>query len=164
MSLAWRTSRIGVLVCSAILFAAVFNTDVSHAGGTGGVTAHAAKAEALNQTLYFKVTKIRGSTIEAEGHSNKEPVSGNIGFRLTLLNASRARADFSGTNGGGSMRGVANVSYHVSGVMSYFSGAVASFSGTRKYAHAKTLGVSFQGTLNRKTFALTITLRGRWSH
>jgi hypothetical protein len=133
-------------------------------GSRGTVQAQVARSEGVNQSIVLRVTKIQGSTIDAQGQSSKEPIDGNIAFYLTLSNASKAKATFTGSNSHGSVRGSGNASYHVAGGISYFSGTVSSLTGTGRYSHARSLGIKFSGTLNRQTFKVSMALHGSWSH
>lgn len=155
-----------VLVALTLAAAAipVFLSSVTPSGATAVLSQRAKQASSvhsLNERMSLKITSIKGNTIYARG-----PVSGSIpgngSFNLTLKNASRASSVFSGGNSHGGVAGTGNGRYRVSGAVSYFSGSVNSFRGSGRYAHARSLGVSVSGTVNRQTFIVTMTLHGRW--
>lgn len=158
----------GLLVCGTAMGAVLFGVDgsradsVAHRPARRAPIAAAAKIETANQTLVLRITKIANTTINAEGWSSKEPLIGNIGFYMTLINASRAKVNFTGGSRKGSIRGVGVANYHVSGATSYFKGGVTTLAGTGKFTHYKSLGMTFSGTLNRRTFKVSVTVLGKW--
>jgi hypothetical protein len=126
-----------------------------------GPSARAARIETINETLSLKISSIKGNTIYGHG-SSKGAIAGTGSFNLTLQNASRATATFSGASSRGGFAGSGTGNYRVSGALSYFTGSVNSLRGNGGYAGAKTLGISVSGTVNRQTFTMTITLHGKW--
>lgn len=173
-----RTFRLGsmhtVLVCVLLAFAGVcgalwVEVDSSHASeGSHGALARpkhpqpaAAKAERLNELMRLRITNVKGKKVSARG-SASGTISGSVSFKLILSSASHARAEFSGSNSSGRIDGGGAASYRVAGAVSYFSGTVTSMRGGGRYAHAYSLGVQFSGTVNRKTYEVTLRLNGRW--
>jgi hypothetical protein len=155
---------VGLLACTVASFGVDRSRAESAVQPVFGVTrAHAARVESVDQTLALRVTKIQNTTIEAEGRSSNEPIIGTLKFDLTLVNASRGKANFVAGNSGGTIRGVGVSNYHASGSLAYFKGSITSLSGTGKYAHYRSLGFSFSGTLNRRVFRVSVTLVGKWS-
>ncbi len=159
----------GLILASAALAVVLFAVEPSHAGGayarsrpTAGVRgAKAAKTETLNESFHLHLTKVKGSKIYAQGKGTGT-VTGAATFDLTLVTASRATANFTGTNSGGSMTGVGTGSYRVSGSMSYFSGNVTSVHGSGHFAGVSNLGIKISGVVNRKTFEMSMTMSGKW--
>jgi hypothetical protein len=150
-----------ITVAAALLGAGAATADGVAGGRTPVSSAHVARVEALRETLTLSITKIKGNTIYAQGKS-RGAINGTGVFYLTLINASHAKAEMTGNNSHGSVRAAGAAKYRVSGAVSYFSGTVTRFAGARGYAHARSLGISFEGKLNRSTFEASVKLHGRW--
>jgi hypothetical protein len=159
----------GPLVCGAAAIAVLVGVDrsradgVAHRSALGLPKAHAAKIETADEIVVLRVTKIANTTIAAEGQSPKPPLLGNVKLTLTLLNASHGRMNFTGGNSSGKVQGLGFSNYHVSGATSSFKGAISTMTGTGKYEHYKNLGMTFSGTLNRRTYKVSVTVLGKWS-
>jgi hypothetical protein len=161
-----------LLACGTLLGALALGTPPlvapSRASGASRATlplhgppARGARVETLNLTLSLKISAIKGNTIYAHGRSTGTLV-GSGSFNLTLLNASRATATFSGSSSHGGIAGSGVGHYRVSGALSYFTGSVTSLRGSGGYSGAKSLGISVHGTVNRQAFTVTIKIHGEW--
>ncbi len=158
-----------LILASAALAVVLFAAEPSHAGGAharnrttvGARGAKAAKTETLNESFHLHLTKVKGSKIYAQGKGTGT-ITGAATFDLTLVTASRATANFTGTNSGGSMTGVGTGSYRVAGPMSYFSGSATSMHGSGRFAGVSNLGIKISGVVNRKTFEMSMTMTGKW--
>ena len=164
-----------LLGCALLTFATAVSVvslraESSHASrGEGNAAAATAEpawarmagAETLNEPMHMRITSVKGKLVSARG-STGGTISGSVSFNLVLSSASRASAAFYGSNANGTISGKGTSSYRVSGPISYFNGTVTSISGTRRYAHAYSLGIQFSGTVNRKTYAVTMLLHGKW--
>jgi hypothetical protein len=124
-------------------------------------SARGARVEDINETLSLNISSIKGNTIYAHGRSSGT-IAGSGSFNLTLLNASRATAAFSGANSHGGVAGTGTGHYRVSGALSYFTGSVSSLRGSGGYSGAKPLAISVSGTVNRQTYTVTIAMHGKW--
>ncbi len=179
MSSAARVRRlmVGVLACGGVAGAAtpIALASASAVGAAGGrpPTARAAGGSAVksvHQTMVMSVSSITGNTIKANGQEVSGQINGSVSFDLTLKNGSLALASFTIYNNGhmgdehrkGTVRGAGTGHYHVSGAQSGFSGQILSVSGTEEFTHAKNLGIKLAGTLNRRTYKLTVTLTGKY--
>lgn len=151
----------GLVISAALLAGTSATASGIPSVGVHVPTARMAKVEPLNETLSLNITKIKGNTIYASGHSTGT-VSGTGVFYLTLVNASHAKAEMNGSNSKGSVHCAGAANYRVSGAVSYFSGTVTSFSGSHGYAHARNLGITFTGSLNRTTYEASVKLHGKW--
>ncbi len=150
----------------SIIFAAVLLGAGATANGRGNghhraPVAHAVKVEELNEKLKLTITKIKGNTIYAQGTSSGS-IKGSGAFYLTLTNATRAKAEMYGGNSRGKLRVAGAATYRVSGPVSEFKGNVTTLSGSGIYAHARNLGLSFKGNLNRQTFEASLEVHGQW--
>jgi hypothetical protein len=176
MSSAARARRlaVGVLMCGGAIGAASIDLATSPAAGETRDTVPAAAAgtevKQLNQTMVMNIASIQGNTITANGQEVTGQLNGVVSFKLTLLNGSRLTSNFTISNNGhighqhrkGSVQGNSQGSYHVSGAVSSFKGQISSIRGTEEFTHAKSLGVSASGTLNRRTYKLTVTMKGKY--
>jgi hypothetical protein len=178
MSSATRVRRLvaGVLVCGSIAGVASIDLATSPAAGAARGSLHTARAAAapkavqVNQTMVMSVASIQGNTITAHGQEVTGQINGIISFSLTLQNGSRTFSRFSIDNNGhigsnhrkGTIEGDSTGNYHVSGAQSHFTGRIVSIHGTEELAHAQNLGIAVSGTLNRRTYKLTITMKGKY--
>lgn len=159
----------GLILASAASSVVLLDVEPSHAGGaharnrpTAGVRgAKAAKTETLNESFHLHLTKVKGSKIYAQGRGTGT-ITGAASFDLTLVTASRATANFTGSNSSGTMTGVGTGSYRVAGSMSYFSGSVTSVHGSGHFAGVANIGIKISGSVNRKTFEMSMTMHGNW--
>jgi hypothetical protein len=176
MSSAARARRlaVGMLMCGGAVGAASIDLATSPAAGAARnsipAAAAALGAKQLNQTMVMNIASIQGNTITANGQEVTGQLNGVVSFKLTLLNGSRVTSNFTISNNGhvghqhrkGTVRGNSDGSYHVSGAISSFSGRILSIQGTEEFTHAKSLGVTASGTLDRRTFKMIVTLKGKY--
>jgi hypothetical protein len=162
-SLSVRTLLIaGLILSCAAASVVLFDVESSHAGGAANVRgAKAAKTETLNESFHLHLTKVKGDKIEAQGKGTGT-ITGNVTFNLTLVTASRATAEFGGTNSSGTMSGSGTGNYHVAGAISYFTGNVTSVHGKGRYSGVANLGIKLSGSVNRKTYEMSMTMQGKW--
>ncbi len=160
--------------CALLAFATalgglLLETGSSHASGGSRdalatmkpARAGTAKVETINELMRMRITSVKGKRVSARG-SSSGTIAGSVSFNLVLSSASRASAEFVGGNSSGTIYGKGTASYRVAGPISYFNGTVTSVSGNRRYAHSYSLGIAFSGTVNRKTYEVTMRLRGKW--
>jgi hypothetical protein len=123
--------------------------------------AEASAVRTLDELMRMRIKKVQGKRVSAKGHS-VGTVAGKVSFNLVLSNGSHATASFSGRSAHGTISGTGIASYRVAGAISYYSGTVTDLSGTGRYAHAATRGIKFSGSVNRKSYKVTMHLLGRW--
>jgi hypothetical protein len=176
MSSAARARRlvVGMVMCGGAVGAASIALANSPAAGAARdlnpTAAAASDVKQLNQTMVMDIASIQGNTITAHGQEVTGQINGVVSFKLTLLNGSRLTSSFTISNNGhigrqhrkGVVQGNSNGSYHVSGSVSSFGGRILSIRGTEEFTHAKNLGISASGTLNRRTFKMIVTLKGKF--
>jgi len=168
-----------LLGCALLTFATALSVlslqaGSSHASrGSGGAVARIAAttvkrtwagtagAEALNEPMHMRITSVKGKLVSARGSAGGT-IAGSVSFNLVLSSASRASAEFQGSNSHGTISGKGTASYRVAGPISYFDGTVTSIGGSGRYAHAYSQGIQFSGTVNRKTYEVTMLLHGKW--
>jgi hypothetical protein len=120
-----------------------------------------ASAENFEESLGMRITKKHGSRLAAEGGANGT-VDLKASLKLHLITGSKARATFFGHNSHGTVSGTIAARYRVSGATSRYNGKITSLTGTGRYDHAKSFGITFTGTANRRSRKVTGTLTGRW--
>jgi hypothetical protein len=152
---------VGVLVCGAALGTV---SGVAQGSAGGGARANAArKVVPVDESMSTSVSKIEGNTIIAHGQALQGRFKGYISFYLKLVNGSQAYATFTVTGKEGTIRGSSSGNYHVSGALSYFSGRIGSLQATGALAQDKSLGLVTSGTLDRRTYKMYATVKGKLS-
>lgn len=169
-----RRLAVGVLACGGALGVASIDLTTSPAASGASpprARAAASQVEEVNQTIVMSVASIQGNTITARGQEVTGQINGVVSFVLTLRNGSRVTSDFTIYNNGhvgnqhhhkGAVQGTTDGNYHVSGAVSSFTGRILSIRGTEDFAHAKNLGVNMSGTLNRRTYKVIVTMKGKF--
>jgi hypothetical protein len=169
-----RRLALGAVACAGAVGAASIGVAASPARAAHdrqpAAAAAAPKPEQLNQTMVLNVSNIQGNTITANGQEVTGQISGVMSFSLTLRNGSQALSHFSIYNNGhmgkghrkGTVQGNSTGNYHVSGAQSYFTGRILSVRGTEELAGARNFGITVSGTLNRRTYKLTVNLKGKY--
>jgi hypothetical protein len=164
----------GVLACGcAVGVASIDLATSSTASGTALPVARAAspQVQEVNQTVLMSVASIQGNTIIAHGQEVTGQLNGVVSFVLKLLNGSHVSTSFTVYNNGhignqhhhkGTVEGTTDGHYHVSGAVSSFSGQIVSMRGTEDFAHAKQLGIQLSGSLNRRTYQVTLIMKGKY--
>jgi hypothetical protein len=134
-------------------------------GSERAATAVGAEASAVKnfeETLRMQVTKKKGKRVAAKGRA-AGTVSGKASFRSVLTNGSRASVTFFGHNSHGTISGTGVARYRINGAISSYNGKITGLEGTGRYARARSRGITFSGTVNRRTYDVKISLAGRWS-
>ncbi len=120
-----------------------------------------ASSQNFEESLHMRITKKHGNRLKAKGRATGT-VDTKGSFKLHLITGSKARATFFGRNSQGTLSGTIAARYRVSGAISRYTGKITSLTGTGRYADARSLGISFSGTVNRRSHKVTGTLTGRW--
>ena len=109
----------------------------------------------------MEIKKKDGSNLSAKGSASGS-VDGKVSFKIHTVSGSKATASFYGHNFHGTISGTGVAKYNVSGAVTYYTGKIKTLTGTGKYAHASSDGISLSGTVNRRTYDVKMTLTGRW--
>lgn len=125
------------------------------------VDSEAARTRSLDEVMHMTIKKVKGKRVTARGRA-VGTVAGKGSFHLVLSSGSHATATFFGRNSKGTISGTGVAEYSVAGAISYYSGRITSLRGTGRYAHAASRGITFSGTVNRRTYEVKMHLRGRW--
>ncbi|MGN6664379.1 MAG: hypothetical protein ACTHK6_09295 [Solirubrobacterales bacterium] len=120
-----------------------------------------ASGQNFEESLGMRIKKKHGNRLTAKGGASGT-VDAKATLKLHLITGSKARATFFGRNSHGTLSGTIAARYRVSGAISRYTGRITSLTGTGRYAHAKSLGISFSGTVNRRSHKVTGSLTGRW--
>lgn len=151
---------VSIAVLAAVFVAAGHMSAIAAPRPTDNAVAHAS-AQNFEESLRMRIKKKDGSHISAKG-SASGTVDGKVSFKIHTVSGSKATASFYGHNSHGTISGTGTAKYHVSGAVSYYTGKIKTLTGTGKYAHASSQGISLSGTVNRRTYDVKMTLTGRW--
>jgi hypothetical protein len=133
--------------------------------GTAGATAdaahkaHAARTLSLNETGRLRLTSSHGLTLNEKG-SASGTIRGSIYIHLKISSTNRVTAQVNIYPNNGSLTGSGSAAYRVAGSYATFSGSLAVTRGTGSYARAHASNLSFTGTIQRRTDAVTVRLSG----
>lgn len=135
----------------------------SHVGHLSSVAwAQASAARNFEESLRMRITKKKGKRVAARGRATGT-VSGKASFKLVLKNGSQATFTFYGQNAHGTLSGAGVARYRINGAISSYTGKITSLQGSGRYARAASRGISFSGTINRRTYDVRLSLSGRWN-
>lgn len=134
----------------------------SAARSVGSPPARAAKTISLNETGQLHRTSHAGLKLNEQG-SASGTIKGTIYIHLDVVSPNRVTAEVSIYPSGGSLTGSGSAAYRVNGGTASFSGTLAIERGTGSYAGAHGSGLSFSGTIQRLSGAVTVHLSGKMS-
>jgi hypothetical protein len=153
----------GIASAGVLTGVAFLGTGISSAARSIGFPpARAAKTITLNETGQLHRTSHSGLKLNEQG-SASGTVKGTIYIHLNVVSPSRVTAEVSIYPSGGSLTGSGSADYRVNGGTASFSGTLAISRGTGSYAGAHGSGLSFSGTIQRLSGAVTVHLSGRIS-
>lgn len=113
----------------------------------------------VNEYGSLSLERNKGATIDERGRGSGT-FDCNVYIQLTL-SGTLVTAHYSAYPHGGSIVGLATAHIHSATTRSaYFSGTITLTSGTGGYAQASGTA-SFQGTISRTTYAMTVRVAGR---
>ncbi len=138
---------------------ALLGTGVSSAAGAKAV---AARTITLNETGRLHRTGHSGLKLDEQG-SASGTIKGTIYIHLDVVSPTRVTAEVNIYPSGGSLTGSGSANYRVNGGTASFSGTLAVKRGTGTYAGAHGSGLSFSGTIQRLSGAVTVHLNGKMS-
>jgi hypothetical protein len=164
-------SRARVMLVAGMMSAGVL-TGVAGLGvvtsSAVGARAIAARTISLNDTGHLHRTSGRGITINQalnEMGTASGTIKGTIYIHLKVVSPSRVTAEVNIYPSGGSITGYATASYRLGADVgtASFSGTMSINRGTGSYAHAHGSGLSFSGTIQRLSDAVTVHVSGKMS-
>lgn len=158
-SLAAKAVGSVTVLASIFMVTGYINASAAPRASENGVAS--ASSQNFEESLRMRITKKDGSHVAAKGSASGS-VDGKVSFKIHTVNGSKATATFYGHNSHGTISGSGVAKYHVSGAVSYYTGKVKTLTGTGRYSHASSHGISLSGTVNRRTYSVKMTLSGRW--
>jgi hypothetical protein len=130
--------------------------------GAAGSTAGSARTITLNDSASLHKTSSHGFYLNETGRATGT-VGGTLYLHLHIVSTNHVTAEVLIYPSGSSIAGSASGSYHVNGGTASFSGTMSVTHGTGSYNHASGSGLSFSGTIQRQTDAVTVHVNGRMS-
>jgi hypothetical protein len=160
-----RSPRLnGALAARALLLGTIvalpsLGSSVSRAAP---LTAVVSNNFSLDESGNLHLTSKRGFTLNEQGTASGT-VTGTIYVHLRILSTTRVSAEIGIYPRGGSISGHGTAGYHREGASAHFSGSLSIDRGTGSYNHAQGSGLSFTGTIQRSSDAVTVHVNGRVS-
>jgi hypothetical protein len=131
--------------------------------GASGSAATAARTISLNDTAHLHRTSSHGFNLYESGSASGS-LGGSISLHLDVISTNRVTAQITvHPRGGGSINGSASGSYRNNGSTASFAGTMSVTSGSGSYSGAHGSGLSFSGTIQRSTDAVTVHVSGHFS-
>jgi hypothetical protein len=127
-----------------------------------GSRAVAARTISLNETGHLHRTSSSGLKLNEQG-SASGTIKGTIYIHLDVVSPNRVTAEVNIYLNGGSLTGSGSANYRVNGGTASFSGTMSINRGSGSYAHAHGSGLSFSGTIQRLSGAVSVHLSGSMS-
>jgi hypothetical protein len=90
-------------------------------------------------------------------------IPGAVVLQMNVARYGHAAMTFSLSAKGGTLAGKGEASFYAAGATAYFTGSLSITHGTHKYAHVTAHGLRIQGTFQRNTFAVYVTVEGTLS-
>jgi hypothetical protein len=154
----------GMMSAGALASVAWVGTGISSAAPASAAPARAvaAKTISLNETGQLHRTGHSGLKLNEQGTASGT-IKGTIYIHLDVVSPSRVTAVVNIYPKGGSLTGSGSAAYRVNGGTASFSGTLAIQRGSGTYAGAHGSGLSFSGTIQRLSGAVTVHLSGNIS-
>ncbi len=154
----------GAISAGMLMGVAPLGVGVSGAvGSIGSPSARAARTIALNESGQLHRTGHPGGLKLNEEGSASGTIRGTIYIHLDVVSPSRVTAEVNIYPSGGSLTGTGSADYRVNGSAASFNGTLTIDRGTGSYAGAHGSGLSFSGTIQHASGAVTVHLSGRMS-
>ena len=159
-----RARARNLLVASAMSVGALTGVSVLGAGISSAASPRAVAASTitLNETGKLHRTSSSGLKLNEQGTASGT-IKGKIYIHLDVVSPNRVTAEVNIYPNGGSLTGSGSANYHVNGGTASFSGKMSIKRGTGSYANAHGSGLSFSGTIQRLSGAVTVHLSGSMS-
>lgn len=150
---------LGVLVAPAPLYPSVTLASSPAAATASRATATAARTTSIRESGNLRLTSRHGFTLNEQGRASGT-LAGTIYVHLKIVSSKRVTAEVNIYARGGSITGYADASYRREGATGAFSGSLSVNRGSGSYNHARGMGLSFDGTIRRSDYAITVHVRG----
>jgi len=153
----------GMISAGVLAGVTTLGTGVSSAARSiGSPPARAARTITLNESGRLHRTSHSGLKLNEQG-SASGTIKGTIYIHLDVVSPNRVKAEVNIYPSGGSLTGSGSADYRVNGGTASFNGTLTIDRGTGSYAGAHGSGLSFSGTIQRLSGAVTVHLSGRMS-
>lgn len=133
----------------------------AYAAHAAPVPAQAARTLNVSDEAHLHLTGTSGEELEEEGPTTGA-LPGKVRARFVIGSSVTGSFTFY-PRGGGSITGHGSAHLHSTGANASFSGSMTVSHGTGRYAHTHGSG-GFDGTVNRRTDALTVKTTGQLSY
>jgi hypothetical protein len=159
-----RARARNLLVAGAMSVGALTGVSVLGAGISIAASPRAVAASTitLSETGKLHRTSSSGLKLNEQGTASGT-IKGKIYIHLDVVSPNRVTAEVNIYPNGGSLTGSGSANYHVNGGTASFSGKMSIKRGTGSYANAHGSGLSFSGTIQRLSGAVTVHLSGSMS-
>ena len=159
-----RARARNLLVASAMSVGALTGVSVLGAGISSAASPRAVAASTitLNETGKLHRTSSSGLKLNEQGTASGT-IKGKIYIHLDVVSPNRVTAEVNIYPNGGSLTGSGSANYQVNGGTASFSGKMSIKRGTGSYNGAHGSGLSFSGTIQRLSGAVTVHLSGSMS-
>jgi hypothetical protein len=149
----------GMMSAGVLTGVALLGTGISSAAPA---KATAAKTITLNESGQLHRTSHSGLKLNEQGAASGT-IKGTIYIHLDVVSPNKVTAEVSIYPNGGSLTGSGSAAYRVNGGTASFSGTLSITRGTGSYAGAHGSGLSFSGTIQRLSGAVSVHLSGSMS-
>jgi hypothetical protein len=160
-----RQVRPGLLVAGPSAIACVWIACICSGIGVAAASplGHAARTISLNESAHLRLTSKSGFTLNEQGTTTGS-IDGTMYIHLHIANNhGGVTAEVNIYPHGGSLSGSGSASYEVEGAYAKFSGRLSITRGTGSYAGSRASGLSFSGTIQRRSDTVAVQLSGTLS-
>lgn len=120
----------------------------------------AARVTTLSERASTHFVHGHGLRIDEQGEISGT-LNGPVTLHLITVSTYRVSVEFVAYPRGGSISGQGLTHFHVSGSTGYFTGTLAITHGSGRYAHARASALAVNGTMNRHSFKISVSVGGQ---
>ena len=124
------------------------------------VTGTAAQNITVKETAPLRLVSRQGTRVFNELGNASGSIPGSLAMQMNIAHYGRAAISFSLSAKTGTLTGKGEASFYAAGNTAYFTGSLSITHGSHAYAHAAANGLRIQGTFQRNTFAVYVTVTG----
>jgi hypothetical protein len=127
------------------------------------ITGTAAQNISVQESAHLRLISRQGTRVFNERGNMSGSIPGTLTMQMNIAHYGRAAINFSLSAKTGTLAGRGEASFYAAGNTAYFTGLLSITHGSRAYAHAAARGLRIQGTFQRNTFAVYVTVTGKLS-
>ena len=146
------SSAIVVFALAVFLVPASWGTPTAHFAGHH-------RTITVNESTHLRLISHHSGLLYERGTFSGTP-GGGIAVQIQI-SYTKSKIWFSSTPSGGAVSGSGWASFYAQGPVAHFRGSVAVNHGTGRYSGAQARTLSISGTIQRNTFAISLTVRGQ---